>query len=119
MAVATVEAQERVLSTLNRDGSRRWLLPVLSRGRFLTARRITAYALILIFTLLPYVRLRGRPAILLDLVHRQFTILGFTFLPSDSVLLALFLLSVLLAIFLLTALFGRVWCGSCFWLHFK
>lgn len=111
MAVATVEAQERVLSTLNRDGSRRWLLPVLSRGRFLTARRITACALILIFTLLPYVRLRGRPAILLDLVHRQFTILGFTFLPSDSVLLALFLLSVLLAIFLLTALFGRVWCG--------
>ena len=28
------EAQERVLSTLNRDGSRRWIRPKLSKGRF-------------------------------------------------------------------------------------
>ena len=40
------EAQERVLSTLNRDGSRRWLRPRLSRGRFLLWRRIVAYGLI-------------------------------------------------------------------------
>ena len=38
--------RERVLSTMNEDGSRRWLRPRSSRGRFLTLRRIVAWFLI-------------------------------------------------------------------------
>ena len=34
------EAEERVLSTLNRDGTRRWIRPRLSKGIFLRRRRI-------------------------------------------------------------------------------
>jgi cytochrome c oxidase accessory protein FixG len=34
-----------------------------------------------------------------------------TFLPTDTVLLAIFMVGVLLSIFLFTALFGRIWCG--------
>ncbi len=101
----------RVLSTLERDGSRRWLHPRLSHGSFLNARRAVAYLLIVIFTAVPYLSLRGKPLILLDVIHREFTILGFTFLPTDTVLLALALLGALLTVFLLTALLGRVWCG--------
>ncbi|MBL9031729.1 MAG: cytochrome c oxidase accessory protein CcoG [Phycisphaerae bacterium] len=74
-------------------------------------RRFVAYALILIFTAIPYVKIGGRPLVLLDLPARRFTIFGVTFLPTDTVLLALFMVSVFVAIFLLTALFGRVWCG--------
>ena len=102
---------ERVLSTLNQDGSRRWLKPKLSRGRFLHARRIVAYALIAIFTLIPYLRINGKPAVLLDLSTRHFTIFGSTFLPTDTLLLALLLLGAFVTVFLLTALLGRVWCG--------
>lgn len=104
-------SQERVLSTLNKDGSRFWLRPRLSRGRFLLARRIVAYLLIAVFTLIPYININGRPAVLLDIVRREFTIFGFTFLPTDTLLLALFMMSVFIAIILATALFGRVWCG--------
>lgn len=111
MTTTGVESSERVLSTLNRDGSRRWLRPRPSRGRFLTARRIVAYALIAIFTLIPYLRVNGKPLVLLDVVHRRFTIFGFTFLPTDTLLLGLFLIGVFVLVFLLTALFGRVWCG--------
>ncbi len=53
----------------------------------------------------------GKPLVLLDLPRREFTILGTTFLPTDTLLLMLFGISVLIGIFLLTALFGRVWCG--------
>ena len=42
-------SQERVLSTLNRDGSRNWIRPRLAHGRFLRRRRIVAYALIALF----------------------------------------------------------------------
>lgn len=100
-----------VLSTLNADGSRRWLLPKPSTGRFWQRRRIVAYVLILIFTAIPYLKMNGKPLILLDLTTRHFTIFGQTFLPTDTLMLALLVLSVFLSIFILTALFGRVWCG--------
>jgi cytochrome c oxidase accessory protein FixG len=108
---ALLQPEERVLSTLEADGSRRWLKPRLSKGRYLTRRRIVAYALIAVFTLLPYIPINGKPAVLLDVANRSFTFFGYTFLPTDTLLLALFLVAVLVGIFLLTALFGRVWCG--------
>lgn len=100
-----------VLSTLNDDGSRRWITPRPSPGRFLSARRLVAWALIALFTLLPHVRVHGQPLILLDLAARRFHILGGTFYPTDTLLLALLGVGVFLTIFWLTALFGRVWCG--------
>jgi cytochrome c oxidase accessory protein FixG len=54
---------------------------------------------------------RGKPALLLDIPRREFTVLGTTYLPTDTVILMLFGISVLIGIFVLTALFGRVWCG--------
>lgn len=103
--------KERVLSTLNPDGSRRWLRPRPSPGTFLLARRIVAYVLILIYSALPWITINDKPAILLDVVQRRFTFFGKTFLPTDTLLLALLLIILFIAIFLVTALFGRVWCG--------
>jgi len=109
--VSTIQAPERVLSTLNVDGSRRFIRPKVVKGGFWRARRITAYALMFVFFIIPYLRLHGKPLVLLDIPRRQFTIFGTTFLPTETLLFMLLFLSVLVAIFLLTALFGRVWCG--------
>jgi len=106
-----LESPEEVLSTLHRDGSRRWLRPRLSEGRFLLRRRSVAAGLICLFVALPWLRIDGKPPILIDLPSRQFTLFGTTFLPTDTLLLALLILSVFLSIFLVTALFGRIWCG--------
>jgi len=104
-------APGRVLATLNEDGSRRWLRPKLSMGRFWRVRRVIAYALMVVFFLVPYLRMNGKPLVLLDVPRRQFTLLGYTFLPTDTLLFMLLLLSIAISIFLLTALLGRVWCG--------
>ena len=101
----------RVLSTLMEDGSRRWLHPRLAAGPYLRARRILAWVLIAVFTLLPYGKMHGKPLVLLDLPHREFTIFGFSFLSTDTLLLALALITLILGICLVTALAGRVWCG--------
>ncbi len=106
-----LEPEDQVLSTLDRDGSRRWLQPRLSHGRYLRWRRLVAYALIAIYTVVPFIEVGGRPLVLLDIPARRFTLFGYTFLPTDTLLLALLLVGVLLAVFLLTALLGRVWCG--------
>lgn len=106
-----IKPQGRVLSTLNEDGSRRWLKPRPSRDKFWSARRIVAYLLILVFSAIPWIPISGKPAILLDIVHREFTFFGTTFLPTDTLLLGLLMMIVFITIFLVTALFGRVWCG--------
>ena len=102
---------DRVLSTLNRDGTRRWMRPKLARGRFLHRRQIVAYALIAMFVILPRLRFGGRPAFLLDLEARELDFFGAVFRPSDGFLVALVGIAIVLAVFLVTALFGRVWCG--------
>lgn len=104
-------ADDRVLSTLNRDGSRRWIRPRLSRGRFQRRRLYVAWSLIALFTAIPYIKLNGKPLILLNVPAREFTLFGKTFLPTDTMLLMLLLVGIFLGIFLVTALFGRAWCG--------
>jgi cytochrome c oxidase accessory protein FixG len=114
MAVASgapLAPPERVLPTLNPDGSRQWIRPKPSGGRYLRARRAVAYALMVVFFLIPYLRLRGKPLILLDLPRREFTLFGTTFLPSETLLFVMLFLSAVIAILLLTVRLGRVWCG--------
>lgn len=105
------QAEEQVLSTLNVDGSRRWIHPRLSRGIYLKRRRIVAAVLMVVFLVIPYLRLGGKPLVLLDLPHRQFTLFGVTFLPTDMLLFMLLFVASVVAIFLATAMYGRVWCG--------
>ncbi len=105
------DADEQVLSTLNKDGTRKLIRPKLSSGRFLSARRGVGWTLIIIFTCLPYLQIRGKPAILLDIPAREFTFFGLTFLPTDTMLLMLLLVGIFVSIFLVTAILGRVWCG--------
>ena len=106
-----LQAQERVLSTLNRDGSRRWLRPRLSTGSFLRLRRAVSWFVIAVFLAVPHLRLNGKPLILLNVARREFTLFGYTFLPTDTLLLALLVVALIVSIFLVTALFGRIWCG--------
>jgi cytochrome c oxidase accessory protein FixG len=104
-------APGRVLPTLNEDGTRRWIRPKPSSGTWLHRRTIVAWVLIVVYIAIPHVFLNGKPAMLLDLQRREFTLFGTTFLPTDTLLLMLLALSIVIAVFLATALFGRVWCG--------
>lgn len=100
-----------VLATMRDDGSRRWLRPKLSRGGYLTRRRVVGYPLIALFVALPFVRVDGRPGLRIDIGNRELDLVGAVFHATDTVLLMLFLVAALLAVFLLTAVAGRVWCG--------
>ena len=103
--------EERVLPTLNADGTRRRIRPKLYKGRYYWARLLTAWGLIASFVAIPFIRMNGHPLILLDVPARQFHLFGRTFLATDGVLLMLLMLSIFLSIIWLTALVGRAWCG--------
>ncbi len=105
------QATERVLSTQNTDGSRRWMRPKVFKGKYYRRRFAVAWMLISVFTLIPHFKINGKPMVLLDIAKSQFTFFGTTFLPTDTFLLMLLLFSIFVGIFLLTATLGRVWCG--------
>ena len=96
---------------MNEDGSRRWIRPKPSHGKWYSRRRVVAYVLMAIFFITPFLRVGGKPLFLMDLPRRHFTLFGYTFLPTDTLAFMFFLGTVIISIFLLTALFGRVWCG--------
>lgn len=104
-------APERVLPTLNADGTRLKIHPKLHTGRHWRARLVAGWGLILLFVLLPFLNMNGKPVMLLDVASRQFHLFGRTFLATDGVLLMLLLLSIFVLIIWLTALLGRGWCG--------
>lgn len=104
-------AGRRVLPTLNEDGSRRWIRPKPSHGTWWKRRQVVAYVLMAIFFAAPHIRLFGKPVFLMDLPRREFTLMGYTFLPTDTLLFMFTLGSGVIGIFLVTALWGRAWCG--------
>lgn len=100
-----------VLSTMREDGSRRWLRPKVSAGRFLKKRAVVAWILMAMFTITPFIKLGGKPLFLLELSTRRFIVFGTTFHADETLPLAFLMLTTFVAIILITALLGRVWCG--------
>lgn len=99
------------VASLKSDGSRNFLRPADAKGKFTTARRISAFVLILIYVGLPWIPINGYPALFFDVIHLRFHLFGLTFAVQDF-WLTFFLVSGLgFTLFMVTSLYGRIWCG--------
>ncbi len=99
------------VTTIRADGSRPFLFPADTHGRFTRARRLSAYALIVFYLALPWIKINGYPAVFLDLAERRFHLFGLTLAAQDLWLLFFVITGVGFSLFFVTALLGRVWCG--------
>ena len=99
------------VTSINDDGSHFTLHPADVRGRFTRWRRISAYALIVLYLALPWISVGDYPAIFLDVALRRFHFFGYTLAAQDAWLLFFGVSGLGFALFFLTALLGRVWCG--------
>ena len=105
-----VPVKDRV-TTIGEGGKRFWLYPARFTGEWLKKRRNVAYILALIFFVMPWIKIGGEQAILLDVAERKFAIFGMIFWPQDLLIFWFFLVGTVVLIFLITALWGRLWCG--------
>lgn len=96
---------------LDEHGARRFIHPTEVKGFFQKRRKLVRQFLIGLFLVLPWIKINGEQALLIDIVNRKFSILGQTFFAQDTPLLFLILIQFLLGMALLTALLGRFWCG--------
>ena len=106
-----VAGEKDLLYSLAADGSRKTIHPMVPKGRFWRIRLGLAVGLIALFVLSPHIVVAGKPLLFFDLVHRQFTIFGATFHPTDNLLLLAFGATMVITVFAVTTLFGRLWCG--------
>ncbi|MCL4846334.1 MAG: cytochrome c oxidase accessory protein CcoG [Acidobacteria bacterium] len=103
--------EDELLYSLSADGKRKFMHPLVHRGRYWHIRRAIAYVLFLLFFALPHVTMAGRPAVQIDLATRNTYIFGATFNPTDSLVLVSFGFGVIVTVFFLATSYGRMWCG--------
>ncbi len=99
------------LATSDQRGHRLWIYPTKPSGRFHRWRLAVAILLLAFLFVAPFLRLRGNPLVLFDIVHRQFFVFGLIFWPQDIYLFVLAAIAVVVFIILFTAAFGRLFCG--------
>jgi cytochrome c oxidase accessory protein FixG len=80
-------------------------------GIFAWWRWFFVWATQLVYYGLPWLQWNDRQAVLFDLAHRKFYILGLVFWPQDIVYLTVLLIISAFSLFLFTAVGGRLWCG--------
>lgn len=99
------------VTTIRADGSRLFLHPADTRGRYTRGRILAAVALIFIYVALPWIQIDGYPAMFLDVAARRFHFFGWVLAAQDMWLLFFLLTGVGFSLFFITALLGRIWCG--------
>ncbi len=103
-----------VRSSLSADGTRHAIHPADVHGKWVNARTVVYAILIVVWAVLPWIKIHQHPALFLDIEHRRFFLFGATFNAQDTWLMFFLLTGVGFALIYVTAVLGRVWCGwSC------
>lgn len=104
-------AENDALATIGAHGRRIWLYPQRIIGRFVRARTVVAWFLIVVLLASPWVDVGGHPALRFDIPARRFYFFGLSLFATDANYLLFLFGFVVLTVFLVSALFGRAWCG--------
>lgn len=99
------------LATTDEKGNRVYLYPEDVKGVWKDRRKVFYWFLILLYLVLPWFYINGKPLLLIDIFNRQFTFMGLTLHGVEPVLFFLMVASGLFFIGFVTSLWGRVWCG--------
>lgn len=102
--------QERP-STFDETGKRVYIFPEKVSGFFGKWRAVTQTVLIVILLLLPWIKIGGYQALLLDIPNRKFSVFGLTFWAHDGPLIFFILAFLTIGLAFMTAVYGRIWCG--------
>ncbi len=99
------------ISTVNEDGSRKWVYAKKPKGKWFNRRQIVSYSLLFLLFAAPHIYIGGHQSILLNIIERKFVILGKVFWPQDFFLFALAIIVGVVFIITFTIIYGRLFCG--------
>lgn len=99
------------ISTVDDEGKRVWIYPKKPKGKYYNRRWIVSSILLLLLLIGPWIRYKGEPFLLLNILERKFILFGQLFWPQDFHLVVLSLITLIVFIILFTVIFGRLFCG--------
>ena len=98
-------------ATIDEQGKRKWVFAYKPRGRFYSARTLLSYLYLLLFFGLPFIKYKGEPFLLLNIIERKFVVFGFVFWSQDFYLFGITMILFVVFIIVFTVAFGRLFCG--------
>lgn len=99
------------LATTDEAGHRIFLHPESVKGFWQRRRTVVYWFLIGLYLILPWINIKGKPAVQIDILNRQFTFMGATLHGVEPIMIFLTVVSGIFLIAFMTSIFGRVWCG--------
>jgi len=98
-------------ATMDEKGKRVFVFPASVSGFWRHARSVVEVFLVIFFLTLPWIKIGGHQALLLDIANRRFSVFGLTFWAHDAPLIFFILAFLSIGLAFVTAIWGRIWCG--------
>lgn len=99
------------IPTVTESGKRRWIYARKPKGKFTQWRNALSILYIIVFFSLPFVTIKGNPALQFNIPEGKFSILGTLFWPQDFFIFGTAMVTFIIFIVLFTQIFGRLFCG--------
>ena len=99
------------LTSIDDQGSRINIIPAEVRGKLRRWRSRVHIVLLLILLILPWLKVGGHQAVLLNIANQEFNFFGILFRTHDAPLIFFVLASLVMGLAFVTAIWGRIWCG--------
>lgn len=99
------------ISTVDEHGKRIWVFPKKPFGKWFNRRQLVNYTLLAFLFITPFIKYKGEPFVMLNILERKFIIFGKIFWPQDFYLFALALIIGVVFVIFFTIIFGRIFCG--------
>ncbi len=99
------------ITTVDESGKRKWFYPKKPKGPWYNKRIFVSYLFLLLLIVLPFLKYKGEPLFMLNILERKFIILGTVFTPQDTHLFAIGMIMFLIFVVFFTFVFGRLFCG--------
>ncbi|MBS1773169.1 MAG: cytochrome c oxidase accessory protein CcoG [Bacteroidetes bacterium] len=99
------------VATVDKQGKRIWIFPQKPKGKLYNARTLLSVLYLIILFTLPFIKYKGHPIFLINILERKFILFGQIFWPQDFFIFGLGMVLFIVFIALFTVVFGRVFCG--------
>lgn len=99
------------VATVDKEGKRLWVFPHKPKGKFYNMRTWLSIAYLVVFFSLPFIKVKGHPLFLVNILERKFILFGQIFWPQDFFIFGLGMIIFIVFIALFTVVFGRIFCG--------
>lgn len=99
------------VATVDKKGKRIWIFPQKPFGKLYNARTAVSILYLVLFFVLPFIKIKGHPFFMINVLQRKFILFGQIFWPQDFFIFGLGMVVFIVFIALFTVVFGRIFCG--------